>query len=314
VSEFLIEANTIRGNVAQAGAGISLQSCEAGRVIKNLIVDNRAAFATPGSSGKGGGIDCLVNLNATNLVIANNTLVGNTAPAIFGSELGGAVAMTLIRNNLTIANNIIVSNSSGIWRLPGSTLLPTLRNNCVNNSNGVNYLNLSAGPNDFSADPRLANRTGGDFHLQASSPCIDTGSVMDAPSFDLDGVGRPLDGDTNGVARSDIGAFEFAHPSADSDADGMRDTLEIIAGTNPADINSVLRVRVRFNTTRTVVLLTWPSATGRTYRVESKPDLSPAGSWETLSDHMPGTGADVEIVDARAVHSNRLYRVQVEKN
>lgn len=310
VSDFLIEANTIRGNVASIGAGLSLQSCAVGRAVNNLILDNRAYDVSSFGGGIGGGIYCMVNLNATNLVIANNTLVGNTAPAQFGSEMGGAISMTLVRSNLTLANNIIASNSSGIWRPPGSSMSPTLRNNCVNNSNGVNYLNLSAGPNDFSADPRLANRAGGDFRLQAGSPCIDTGSATDAPAFDLDGVGRPLDGDTNGLARPDIGAFEHASPSADTDGDGMRDDAEVIAGTNPANAASVLRVSIQRDSMPDRVRLTWPSVHGRTYRVEYAETLTSAGPWQVLVSGMAGTGADLVTSDEASQTTNRFYRVQ----
>ena len=314
VSEFLIEANTIRGNVASTGAGLSLQSCAVGSAVNNLIVDNRAYDVSSFGGGIGGGIHCMVNLNATNIVIANNTLVGNTAPAQFGSEMGGAIGMTLIRSNLTIANNIIASNSSGIWRNPGSTFSPALRNNCVNNSNGVNYLNLSAGLSDFSADPRLANRTGGDFRLQAGSPCIDTSSAAGEPAFDLDSVGRPLDGDTNGVARADIGAFEFAHPAADTDGDGMRDASEVIAGTNPADAVSLLRLAIHHPAAPDRVALTWPSVPRRTYRIEFAPSLPVEGTWHILINGLPGTGDELKAFDYTFNGSNRFYRVAVVKD
>ena len=314
VSEFLIAANTIRGHVAQTGAGISLQSCEAGRVINNIIVDNRAAFATPGSSGMGGGLHCMVNLTSTNLVVANNTFVGNTAPALFGGELGGALAMTLIRSNLTIANNIIVSNSSGIWRPPGSTLSPALRNNCVNNSNGVNYLNLAAGLNDLSADPRLFSRSGGDFRLQTGSPCIDAASSADAPDFDLEGVGRPLDGDANAVALADIGALEFAHPAADTDGDGMRDLSEITAGTNPADAVSLLRLVIDYSAPPARAALRWPSIPGRTYTIEAAFGLSDSGPWQILTNGLAGTGVEIEVFDTTIGSSNRFYRVGAVRN
>jgi hypothetical protein len=51
---------------------------------------------------------------------------------------------------------------------------------------------------------------------------------------DLDGVGRPLDGDYTGAALWDIGAYEYVHVSADSDGDGMPDFWEAGSGLNPA--------------------------------------------------------------------------------
>ena len=47
------------------------------------------------------------------------------------------------------------------------------------------------------------------YRLQSSSPVIDVGNNLDAPAMDLDGVGRPVDGDMDGTATVDIGAFEW---------------------------------------------------------------------------------------------------------
>jgi len=67
------------------------------------------------------------------------------------------------------------------------------------------------------------------------SPCIDGGTATYAPVYDIDGVARPLDGDNNGVAKYDLGAYEYVHALADSDGDSLLDQDEINAGTNPAN-------------------------------------------------------------------------------
>lgn len=52
---------------------------------------------------------------------------------------------------------------------------------------GVNALaGFTVGAN-FAADP-MADAT---FHLQAGSPCVDAGTLLDAPTTDIDGDGRP---------------------------------------------------------------------------------------------------------------------------
>ena len=56
----------------------------------------------------------------------------------------------------------------------------------------------------YTGDPKWVNPSFGDYHLQSTSPAIDTGSNIDAPSVDFDGNLRP-----QGTA-VDIGAHEYS--------------------------------------------------------------------------------------------------------
>jgi PKD domain len=69
------------------------------------------------------------------------------------------------------------------------------------------------GTANIDLDPLFVNATS-DFHLRFGSPAIDTGGPScNAPcqASDLDGLTRPIDGDGNGTATRDMGAFEYGH-------------------------------------------------------------------------------------------------------
>lgn len=311
--DLLVEANTVQGNIADSGAGLCLLSPFAARVQNNLFVDNLAWDYSGSSGGQGGGMLCEFSANATSpTIIANNTIVGNNAPPSFLGHFGGGIALTLFTNGLVLANNIIASNSSGIWRYPYLSYQPVLQNNCLNNS--TNYVSVTAGTGDIQSDPQFVNRAAGDFHLLASSPCIDAGTSANAPANDFDGVARPLDGNANGVAALDIGAFECVHPLADTDGDTVRDGNEIIAGTNPTDPASALRLSAALLLSGNQIALRWPSVLGRTYTIEYTSTLAPSGGWQTAVSNLAGSGAWMEWQNSVTENPVRLYRLGVAKD
>jgi hypothetical protein len=65
--------------------------------------------------------------------------------------------------------------------------------------------------------PQYVNSASGDFHLKSGSPGIDAGSADTkyATSLgDLDRKSRVVDGDCNGAATIDMGAYEYQSPCA----------------------------------------------------------------------------------------------------
>ena len=338
--DFRIEGNTLAGNTAAVGAALNLSACRAGRVQNNVITGNHAYDPTA-FGGMAGGIYLMVTADAVEpIYVVHNTIVGNVASNIFGEQGGGiAFALPAGSDRLVLANNLIVSNSSGLHQTP--TPLPpdgraTLAHNNVFNLRS-NYLNLSPGTGDFSVAPGWVDAANGNFRLAPDSPCIDRGTTAYTVSVDAVGTPRPLDGDNDGTAAPDVGAFEVVHPAADSDHDGMTDVWEIevwldpthddgaldpdadgvasfgewTAGTHPRDARSVLRLTIQRVREDAVVRLHWPSVQGRTYRVEHRDSLLDAPGWQVLEGEWVGTGAELVAEDRLPLASGRFYRLRV---
>ena len=78
--------------------------------------------------------------------------------------------------------------------------------------------------------------TGGDFRLAAGSPAIDLAAATGRPDLDLNRLPRPYDGDFDGEAAPDAGAYEYHPAFTDSDLDGFLDQLELDITGSPTAI------------------------------------------------------------------------------
>ena len=208
-----IVGNLIKGHSAYFGAGVYIS----GGILRNVIRDNHASsFGGVGTEGS--------------VTLVNNLIVDNTADAVAGGVGWAAVTS----GTATFVNNTIAGNQApeGAALAVGSAGL-TLVNNVLAGAGGGNLITClndapatvfdhtdiyPVSPAAFvgCADPTGANGNisldpsfAADYTLRVGSPAIDAGrAAPSVPATDQAGNPRPTDGDGDGGAVVDMGAFE----------------------------------------------------------------------------------------------------------
>jgi hypothetical protein len=274
----VIENSVVSSNSALEGGGVALG---AGGVARNcLIVSNTATAHGGGAAINGDGY------------VLNCTVYGNDAPTAGGiwCEDGG-----MVRNAIVCSNAVPEYDWNGVGMSVAYCRVVT--------SAGHAYSNITA-------DPLLADPAAGDFRLLSNSPCVDAGVPLAGVEKDMAGTPRPLDGNGDGVARSDMGAWEYLNAAADSDNDGMRDGDEGVAGTDPTDAADCLRISGAAVWPAGEVI-EWPSVSGRLYSVEASTDLLYAPAFAPgVFTNVPGVGGVMRCTNAGASRADFL-RIRV---
>jgi hypothetical protein len=215
----------ITGNTAPTGAGMYVVGSTTILNAFNCVIDNNFTQSLPSSSGtqgEAGGIYFQADeLNLYNCVIANNT----------STKWGGGIFTQSDPVHTKLVNTIVWGNSPNQVYLggasPGPNDITVEHSNIQGGQAGiiVSSSNVTGNPviwnsGNLNVTPEFVSNT--DFALQSNSPLIDAGT--NAGSLrEVDGGGdkRIHDGENDGNATVDIGAYEFGTISSESVALGL---------------------------------------------------------------------------------------------
>ena len=338
------------GNFARQGGGADGYQVYPPATLNNCTLSNNLASAG-GAAAYCDLNNCLIISNSLNSlgsfgggtywsVVNNCLLVGNSATNI-NSHGSASYASTL--NNSTVIENIAglnggavfdgsINNSIIYYNIGGNygqAAYPLALNYCCSTpllTNGFGSIGNIYGFNNISNEPAFADLSGGDFHLQSNSPCINSGyNAYVVTNIDFDGNPRIVGGTV------DIGAYEYQTPSsvlsyawaqqyglptdgtadyADSDGDGMNNWQEWIAGTNPTNAASVLALYSPATTNTTGITVTWQSVNTRTYYLQSSTNLP---AFTSIQSNIVGQAGSTSYTDTTATNGGPyFYRVGVQ--
>jgi len=178
------EINNNYGTYAAGGVGAGWDS--------SLYIENCVVSHNSSQSGAG------IHFQDSSPIITNSTITENAA------EFSGG-GFYCIRSNIIVVNTILWGDTGGEIDGWGSSIM-------------VTYSDVQGGwegEGNIHGDPLFRGPAAGDYHLLPNSPCIDAGTNTPPgglPLTDIEGNSRPMDGDGDGVAVADMGAFEAPGP------------------------------------------------------------------------------------------------------
>jgi hypothetical protein len=323
----LTNCTMVRNSASQNGGGAyegMLNNC--------LVISNSATYG--GGTYNGLLTNCTLSGNSARSggataygTLLNCLLMGNSATGLGG----GALSNTL--NNCTLAGNSAITGGGAAYAALNNCIVfynnAPVASNYYGSGTTLNYCcttpQPSKGVGSITNAPMFVDQAGGNLRLQPTSPCINAGTNFFTPgSADLDGNPRIVGGTV------DIGAYECQSPAllgyylwlqgyglstaasatyTDSDLDGMNNWQEWVAGTDPTNSASLLKLLAP-GVHPGGLLLRWNSDAGRAYSIERATALGTTPTFSLLRSNIPGQAGTTAFTDTTASRGGAaFYRV-----
>jgi hypothetical protein len=224
-SASVVDDAIVGNSSADSGGGISVWSADDPVITGNQIYGNSAPV------GQGGAI---ATVNDFDTLINGNLLYGNGDPEVALSVPSGSLGSQLVNNTIMsftgpaiafqgfnaseeVANNVITGTSSPVVTCDTTygDVPPAFDHNDVYTPvSGGPYSNCGTPATNISVDPEFVSTTTSqpNYRVDWGSPVIDAGddAAANMPATDLAGDPRVQDGNADGVATVDMGAYEGA--------------------------------------------------------------------------------------------------------
>jgi predicted outer membrane repeat protein len=252
---------------------IANNGCSDLTVSNSVFWDNHI---TAGSGQDYGG--AIWSYNAE-LKVINSSFYGNTA-----SDSGGAIYSELGQVRLT--NSILWGDTySNVKEIGNYYATVTALNS------NIDQEGFSGSNGNIRQDPHYVDSSNGDLRLQHGSPCEDAGNneILQPDDKDLDGNPRSVDGDDNGIAIVDMGAYEYQRlmqePNSQRTFISPPTSSPVISG-NPVQTVPIAVGSVAVGGDTLSLKAAFPQCTGPVdiYLAVSSPELDPYNLYMILPD------------------------------
>jgi len=205
-----------------------------------------------------------------------------------------STASNLVENDTNDASDIFLGD-----RLLGKVLLLSINRTGSGSGNGPSSKAILSADGRTVVFQSLANDLiAGDYNDRRDVFVV----TLSLPDSDADGMDDDFEVSYFGNLERD--------GAGDMDNDGHTDRDEFLAGTNPTDNASILRVVSISAPGSTARQLVWSSTPGRTYVVQFKDSLNE--NWVTLPGSVRANASTATASDDTS-HPHRLYRVVMEQ-